>query len=107
MSQENIGTADMPVAQTIQYNKLYKPTKLFMKDLEIILKDTPYVEAKRYFDYLAAYDSNGGVIPIAGINEFIRNLSLLPYKTVQPMMKVLESKENFDKYFELVTEEKK
>jgi hypothetical protein len=107
MNQENNGTAGMPAPQTIQYTKMYRPTKLFLQDLEIVLKDTPYVEAKKYFEYLSAYDSAGGIIPISGVNEFIRHLSLLPYKTILPMMKVLESKENFDKYFELVQEEKK
>lgn len=87
---------DMPTPQVIDYYNFYKVTPLFKNDLKKILKDVAYVDAKKYIDEIESKD----IVPIAVLNEFIRKLSMLPYKVISPMMAVIENKENFVKYFE-------
>lgn len=98
--EENVtkqaGTSDMPAPQIFNYGKSYKVTDLFKNDLMIVLKELPYAEAKKYLDALEMYKET---IPIAALNEFIRALGSLPYKYVAGLMKILEKKENFEKYF--------
>lgn len=93
------GTSDMPEPEVLTYENMYKVSNVFKNDLKIILDELPYVDAKKFYDVLA---SNKDVLPAAILSQFIRNLGLLPYKYVAPMMKALEKKEAFDVYFQLV-----
>lgn len=92
----NAGTSEMPAPQIFNYDKHYKITDMFKNDLMIVLKELPYVEAKKILDCFEFYKD---MIPIAALNEMIRALGTLPYKYVSSLMRVLEKKENFDKYF--------
>ncbi len=92
----NIGTSDMPAPQTFNYEKSYKITDMFKNDLMTVLRELPYAEAKKILDCFEFYKES---IPISALNEFIRALGTLPYKYVASLMRVLEKKENFDKYF--------
>lgn len=96
---KSIGTSDMPLPQTIAYETRYQVTDLFKKDLEIILGDTAYVDAMKFFEIINVHNS---VFTAAVLNEFLRSLAMLPYKTVSPLMKVLDDKEKFAKYFKQI-----
>ena len=47
------------------------------------------------------------IMPIAQINELIRDLSYLPYRVVTQLMGVINNKENFLKYFVPIDQQKK
>ena len=94
-----IGTSDMPLPQTIAYDNRYQVTDLFKKDLETILADVAYVDAMKFFRVIDAHNS----IFTAAITEFLRSLTMLPYKVVvSPLMKVLDDKDKFAKYFKQI-----
>lgn len=94
-----IGTSDMPTPQTMEYSVVYKVTDVFIKDLTTVLRNGPYIDLKRVLDYIEA---NHRMFPAALLNEFIRTLANFPYKTIMPLMKVIENKEKFPYYFEIV-----
>ncbi len=98
-----VGTSDMPAPQIFNYGKSYKITDMFKNDLMTVLKELPYADAKKFLDGLEFYKDN---VPIAALNEYIRALGNLPYKYVAGLMRILEKKENFEKYFIEVTEQK-
>lgn len=106
MSQENsnvqenhTGTADMLEPQTMEYSMKYHLTDVFMNDLQTVLKNSPYIELKTLLDYISGKDR---IFTIAQLNEFIRTLASFPYKTICPLMKVIEDKNKFPHYFEIV-----
>lgn len=89
----------MPLPQTITYEISYQVTDLFKRDLETILADVAYVDAMKYVKMIESHNS---VFTAAVLNEFIRSLTLLPYKVVSPLMKILDDKEKFAKYFKQI-----
>ena len=91
-----IGTSDMPLPQTIAYDNRYQVTDLFKKDLETILAD---VDAMKFFRVIDAHNS---IFTAAILTEFLRSLTMLPYKVVSPLMKVLDDKDKFAKYFKQI-----
>lgn len=98
-SNKTIGTSDMPLPQIASYGNRYQVTDIFKKDLKFILKDTAYADAIKFFNVIDMHES---VFTIAVLNEFIHSLSMLPYKTVSPLMTALDDKEKFFKYFKLI-----
>ena len=54
-------------------------------------------DARAIFDKID--NTENRVMPIAQVNELIRDLSYLPYKVVAPFMTVINNKENFLRYF--------
>lgn len=98
-SNKPAGTSDMPLPQTITYEISYQVTDLFKRDLETILADVAYVDAMKYVKMIESHNS---VFTAAVLNEFIRSLTLLPYKVVSPLMKILDDKEKFAKYFKQI-----
>ena len=100
---KQVGTSEMPAPQIFNYEKSYKITDMFKNDLMSVLKELPYVEAKKFIDGLDLYKE---AIPIAALNEFIRALGTIPYKYVSNFMRILEKKENFEKYFIEIKEQK-
>lgn len=101
MAEEKHGTSDMPPVQTLDYNKTYQVTNIFLNDLKITLKDVAYADAKKYFDYLEHYKY---VLPIAILNEFLKMLSNLPMKYVAQLFGVIQNKDLFPKYFVDITD---
>jgi len=99
-----IGTSDMPVPQVANYNNKYKVTQLFRNDLDKVLGDMAYVDVKKVISIL---DDTNNVLTAALLSEFLHNLTNLPYKVVAPLMKVIENKDNFGKYFELIIDNTK
>lgn len=93
------GTADMPLPKIMNYSDQFKITPLFIRDLETVLGDLPYIEAKRYIDTVKANDS---VMHASVLNEFITSLQSLPYRVILPLMRALSIQENFNKYFEKI-----
>jgi len=91
---------EMPELKTIQYNQTYKMSDMFINDLKRVLADLPYVEAQKF---LQRVEDNKRIFSIAALNEFIRDLSYLPYKVVCKLMGVINNKENFLKYFNPIT----
>ena len=94
-----VGTSDMPAPQTFAYNKSYSLTELFKKDLTAVLKELSYADANMFFNEINMYPQG---MPAAVLNQFIRALGRLPYKYVAPLMKSIETKGNFEKYFTLI-----
>ena len=96
----------MPEPQTLDYNAFYRVTPLFINDLKLVMNNgnVAYVDAKKVFDKIKEFD---GVFPSAILNEFIRDLGNFPYKVVSNIMRVIEQKDNFLKYFEIVKPIKK
>ena len=94
-------SSEMPEPQTLDYNTFYRITPLFINDLKFVMSNgnVAYVDAKRLFDKIKEHN---GVFPAAVLNEFIRDLGSFPYKVVSNIMAVIDKKENFVKYFELV-----
>lgn len=99
MSDKNKGTSEMPVPNTINYSQEFKVTPLFKSDLRIVLKDAPYIEVNKLFEFIDAYNS---IFTSAILNEFLKSLASFPYSTIYPLMKAIEQKDNFGKYFELI-----
>lgn len=97
--KKQIGTSDMPSPQTMDYSKTFEVTELFKNDLNTILYDVAYADAIKYIDYIDMYNS---VFTSAVLHEFIQMLKQLPYKIVLPLMRALENKDNFSKYFRQV-----
>ena len=97
---------EMPEPQTLDYNAFYRVTPLFINDLKLVMNNgnVAYVDAKKVFDKIKEFD---GVFPSAILNEFIRDLGNFPYKVVSNIMRVIEQKDNFLKYFEIVKPIKK
>ena len=62
IKNKNHGTSDMPSPKVMDYNSQYKLTPLFLSDLKIVLKNIPYVEFIKYFNYIEKYN---GVFPSA------------------------------------------
>ena len=94
--QEIHGTSDMPVPPVIDYSIMYKIQPIFRNDLMTVIGNMPYCEVKKIKDIL---DVNNDVLSTAQLNDFIAILSNLPYKVINPLMKVIEKTENFNKYF--------
>lgn len=90
-------SCEMPEPQVLNYELRYKVTPLFISDLKRVMADVAYVDAKRLFDKISEYD---GVFPAAVLNEFIRDISLFPYKYVAGLMAVIYDETKFGKYFE-------
>lgn len=97
--KKQTGTSDMPSPQTMDYTKTYKVTDLFKNDLNTVLSDIAYADASKYIKYIDAYNS---IFTAAVLHEFLQMLKQLPYKTVLPLMRALENKDNFSKYFKQV-----
>ena len=89
-------STEMPEPQTLDYMKYYQITPLFISDLKKVLADVAFVDAKKYFDKIDEYH---GIMCIAVLNEFIRDLGRLPYKVVCGLMNVINNNDNFIKYF--------
>ena len=87
----------MPEPQVINYGQHYKLSDLFINDLKKVLADVAYVDAQKIFDKID--NTKNRVMPIAQVNELIRDLSYLPYKVVAPLMTVINNKDNFLRYF--------
>jgi len=90
-------SSEMPEPQVINYGQHYKLSDLFINDLKKVLADVAYVDAQKFFDKID--NTENRVMPIAQVNELIRDLSYLPYKVVAQFMNVIKSKENFLRYF--------
>lgn len=90
-------STDMPEPNVVQYFQKYKITDMFVRDLKTVLGDMAYVDAKPFFDRI---EECGRVMPFSMLDEFIKDLSNLPYKIVAKMMSVVNNKDNFLKYFE-------
>lgn len=88
---------DMPELQVIQYYQTYKITDMFVRDLKTTLGDMAYADSKPFIDRIESY---GRVMPVAELDEFIKDLANLPYKIVSKLMAVISNKDNFLKYFE-------
>jgi hypothetical protein len=88
---------DMPEPQVVQYYQIYRITDMFVRDLKTILGDMAYADTKQFIDRI---EECGRIMPIAKLDEFIKDLSGLPYKIVSKLMCVIEKKDNFLKYFE-------
>jgi len=101
MSEKNNlpGTSSMPAPSVAAYDNKFQVTDLFKHDLEIVLGDVAYVDAIKFFNMISTHNS---IFTTAVLNEFIRSLSMLPYKTINPLMKVIDNEENFKKYFKLI-----
>ena len=98
-STKPVGTSDMPTPQTFAYEKSYIVSDLFKRDLTAALNELPYADAAPFIDGINMYPQG---MPAAALNEFIRALGRLPYKYIAPLMKALDNKENFEKYFKLI-----
>jgi hypothetical protein len=94
--KEIYGTSDMPVPPVVDYNVMYKIQPVFRKDLITVIGNLAYCEVKKIKDIL---DSNNDILSTAQLNDFITTLSNLPYRVINPLMKVIENTENFNKYF--------
>jgi len=88
---------DMPEPQVVQYYQTYRITDMFVRDLKTILGDMAYADTKQFIDRI---EECGRIMPVAKLDEFIKDLSGLPYKIVSKLMSVIEKKDNFLKYFE-------
>ena len=89
----------MPEPQVLNYEIRYKVTPLFINDLKKVMADVAYVDAKKLFDKI---DENKGILPAAMLNEFIRDISMFPYKYVSGLMAVIYDESKFGKYFEML-----
>ena len=92
-----VKSSDMPAPQVMNYSQMYKLSDLLINDLKKVLADVAYVDAQKFFDKID--NTENRVMPIAQVNELIRDLSYLPYKVVAPFMAVINNKENFLRYF--------
>lgn len=92
-----IGTSDMPPVQTLKYETYYKVSQIFINDLRLVMQDAAYADLKQFLDFLKSYNY---ILPVAMLNEFINRLATMPYRTVSPIMEVIENKNLFPKYFE-------
>lgn len=90
-------SSEMPEPQVINYGQHYKLSDLFINDLKKVLADVAYVDAQKFFDKID--NTENRIMPIAQVNELIRDLSYLPYKVVAQFMNVIKNKENFLRYF--------
>ena len=90
-------SSEMPEPQVINYGQHYKLSDLFINDLKKVLADVAYVDAQKFFDKID--NTENRIMPIAQVNELIRDLSYLPYKVVAPFMTVINNKDNFLRYF--------
>lgn len=98
MSNTNVrGTSDMPLPQTMNYYATYKISKLFINDFRRTFQEISYADYKNLEQYISR-----DVIPAAVLNELIRTIATYPYKYVAGLMRALENKELFKKYFELL-----
>ena len=98
MSNTNVrGTSDMPLPQTMNYYATYKISRLFINDFRRTFQEISYADDKNLEQYISR-----DVIPAAVLNELIRTIATYPYKYVAGLMKALENKELFKKYFELL-----
>ncbi len=89
-------STEMPEPDVMNYSQYYKLSDLFINDLRKVLADVPYVEAQKFFKKI---DDCKRIMPISQLNEFIRDISYLPYKVVNGIMTVIQNKDNFIKYF--------
>lgn len=97
-------SSEMPEPQVINYAEHYRLTDMFINDLRKVLADVPYVEAQKFFQKI---DACQRIMPISQLNEFIRDISYLPYKVVAQIMGVIGNKDNFLKYFAPIVVEDK
>ena len=101
MSNTNVrGTYDMPTPQTMNYQASYKISQLFVNDFRRTFQEIAYAD----YNNLERYISRD-VIPAALLNELIRTIATYPYKYVAGLMRALENKESFKKYFELLPQQ--
>lgn len=100
IKNKNHGTSDMPSPKVMDYNSQYKLTPLFLSDLKIVLKNIPYIEFIKYFNYIEKYN---GVFPSAILDEFIHMLEELPYSVIYPLFNALAKEDNFNKYFQKIS----
>lgn len=102
---EKKGTSEMPAPQNIDYNIRYRLTDVFKEDLYTLLKELPYVEARKYMDIV---EESKGVMPIAILNGFLRSLANIPYKYIYRIMDVINSgdQSKLDQYFVKIEQEK-
>ena len=91
-----IGTSDMPVPPVVDYSIMYKIQPIFRNDLMTVIGGLAYCEVKKIKSVL---DDNNDILSTAQLNDFIAMLSNLPYRVINPLMKVIEKTENFNKYF--------
>lgn len=92
-----VKSSDMPAPQVMNYSQMYKLSDLFINDLKKVLSDVAYVDAQKFFNKID--NTENRIMPISQVNEFIRELSYLPYKVVAPFMSVINNKDLFLKYF--------
>ena len=102
MSEENnsvqpqvIGTSDMPEPQVLNYEIKYTVQPALIADLEEVLGSLAYVDAKRFIDKARMTP----IFTTAILTEFLSSLQQLPYKTIKPLMRVLETPNGLAKYF--------
>ena len=102
MSNTNIrGTSDMPAPQTMNYQAAYRISQLFINDFRRTFQEISYADYKNLEQYISRE-----VIPAAVLNELIRTIATYPYKYVAGLMRALENKESFKKYFELLPQQR-
>lgn len=103
-NQTNQGTGGMAAPQILDYGVKYKITPTFRNDLKMLIKELAYVDAKNLLNVL---DDNQNVLSASILNQFIRRLSLLPYKVIHPIMDIIDSgdKEKISKYFQRIQED--
>ena len=90
-------SSEMPEPQVMDYRQHYRVTSLFVNDLKRVLSEVAYVDAEPFFKKI---EESNGIMCISAVNELIRDLGRLPYKYVNTIMKIINTSENFVKYFE-------
>ena len=96
MSKVIAKSSEMPDPKVVNYSQYYELSNVFINDLKKVLDDLAYVDARKFYDKI---DNGSRVWPISKLNEFISDLSYLPYKIVGQLMNIINNKEYFLKYF--------
>ena len=95
------GTSDMPAPQIMNYHAVHKINQVFINDFRRTFQEISYVDYKKLEQYISRE-----TIPAGVLNEFIRTIATYPYKYVVGLMRAIENKEVFSKYFELLPQQK-
>ena len=95
------GTSDMPTPQTMNYHAVYRINQVFINDFRRTFQEISYVDYKKLEKYISR-----DTIPAGVLNELIRTIASYPYKYVVNLMRAIENKETFSKYFELLPQQK-